>query len=169
MLHTEVMFLWSNNLLFNQKIIILWVSLAIVQYNTILCKKDDNYFEVMINYIIAVTSCVQRINVMPFCSYQLPFSQMILIPSWIHVGLILSVSLTFVVCLLLQMKNVEKHHGKSKTRASANQTHPAWCTVFEFKSEHRVNPIWIHDKSNIIYENGSWQEPKHIVSPGMWG
>ena len=38
---------------------------------------------------------------------------------------ILSVSLTYVVCLLLQMKDVEKHHGKSKTGASANQTHPA--------------------------------------------
>ena len=38
---------------------------------------------------------------------------------------ILSVSLTFVVYLLSQMKTVEKHHGKSKTGASANQTHPA--------------------------------------------
>ena len=37
---------------------------------------------------------------------------------------ILSVSLTFVVCLLLQKKTVEKHHGKSYTGASANQTHP---------------------------------------------
>ena len=33
--------------------------------------------------------------------------------------------LTLVVCLLLQMKTVEKHHGKSKTGASANQTHLA--------------------------------------------
>ena len=38
---------------------------------------------------------------------------------------ILSISLMFVVCLLLQMKTVEKHHGKSKSSASANQTHPA--------------------------------------------
>ena len=38
---------------------------------------------------------------------------------------ILVILLTFVVCLLLQMKNVEKHHGKSKTRASTNQTHLA--------------------------------------------
>ena len=38
---------------------------------------------------------------------------------------ILAISLTFVVCLLLQMNTVGKHHGKSKTRASANQTHPA--------------------------------------------
>ena len=47
----------------------------------------------------------------------------------------------------------------------------AWCRGFEFKSgcEQRVNPIWIHDGSNIIHENGNWQEPKHIVSPDMWG
>ena len=38
---------------------------------------------------------------------------------------ILVISLTFVVCLLLQMKTVENHYGKSKTRDSANQTHPA--------------------------------------------
>jgi hypothetical protein len=38
---------------------------------------------------------------------------------------ILVILLTFVVCLLLQMKTVEKHHGKSKTGASANQTHLA--------------------------------------------
>ena len=37
----------------------------------------------------------------------------------------LSVSLTFVVHLLLQMNTVENHHGKSYTGASANQTHPA--------------------------------------------
>ena len=38
---------------------------------------------------------------------------------------ILSLSLTFVVCLLLQMKNVGKHHANSQTGASADQTHPA--------------------------------------------
>jgi hypothetical protein len=38
---------------------------------------------------------------------------------------ILVISLTFVVHLLLQMNTVENHHGKSKTRDSANQTHPA--------------------------------------------
>ena len=37
----------------------------------------------------------------------------------------LVISLTLVICLLLQMKTVEKHHVKSKTVASANQTHPA--------------------------------------------
>ena len=47
---------------------------------------------------------------------------------------ILIISLTFVVCLLLQMKTVEKHHGKSLTRVSANQTHTACCRGFEFKS-----------------------------------
>jgi hypothetical protein len=31
----------------------------------------------------------------------------------------LVISHTFVVCLLLQMKTVEKHHGKSLTRESA--------------------------------------------------
>ena len=65
---------------------------------------------------------------------------------------ILVISLIFVVCLILQRNTVENHHGKSKTRASANQTHPAWYRGFEFKSEHRVNPIWIHDASNIIIE-----------------
>ena len=38
---------------------------------------------------------------------------------------ILVISLTFVVCLLLQMNTVEKSHGKCKSNASANQTHPA--------------------------------------------
>jgi hypothetical protein len=38
---------------------------------------------------------------------------------------ILVITLTFVVCLLLQTKTVENHHGKSKTGASANQTHLA--------------------------------------------
>jgi hypothetical protein len=46
-------------------------------------------------------------------------------PSNVEQEQILSISLTFVVCLLLQMKNMEKHCGKNKTRASANQTHPA--------------------------------------------
>ena len=67
---------------------------------------------------------------------------------------ILVILLKFVVCLLLQMKAVEKHHGKSKTGASANETHLAWCRGCEFKSgcEQRVNPIWIHDSSIIISE-----------------
>ena len=37
---------------------------------TILTKKVLNYFEVMINYIIAVTSHARRNNLMSFCSYQ---------------------------------------------------------------------------------------------------
>ena len=64
MLHTEVRFLQSNNLIFNPEIIIVWVSSTIVQYNTILSKKVQNYFEVMMNYIIAVTSCARRNNLM---------------------------------------------------------------------------------------------------------
>ena len=46
-------------------------------------------------------------------------------PSNVEYEQILSISLTFVVCLLLQKKTVEKHHVKSKISASANQTHPA--------------------------------------------
>ena len=68
MLYTEVKYLQSNNLLFNPKIVILRMSLTIVQYNTILAKKVHNYFEVMINYIIAQTSHVRRNNVsLLFC------------------------------------------------------------------------------------------------------
>ena len=89
MLHTEVRFLQSNNLSFNLKVIIIWVSSTIVQYNTILTEKVQIYFEVMINYIIALTLHTRRSNVRSFSSYQLPFSQMILWPSWIHIGLTL--------------------------------------------------------------------------------
>ena len=71
MLYTEVKYLQSNNLLFNPKIVILRMSLTIVQYYTILTKKVQIYFEVMITYIIAVTLHVRRNNVMPFCSCQL--------------------------------------------------------------------------------------------------
>ena len=63
MLQAEVWFLWSNNLLFNPKIVILWVSSTFVQYNNILTKKVQNYFEVMINYIVALTSHVRKNNV----------------------------------------------------------------------------------------------------------
>ena len=70
MLHTEVRFLQSNNLLFNPTIIILRMSLTIVQYNTISTKKVQIYFEVMINYIIALTSHARRNNLMSFCPYQ---------------------------------------------------------------------------------------------------
>ena len=46
------------------------MSLTIVQYNNYLTKKILNYFEVMINYIIALTSHARRNNLMSFCSYQ---------------------------------------------------------------------------------------------------
>ena len=55
MLHTEVRFLWSNNLLFNPKIIIFCVSLTFDHYNTNITKKVQNFFLVMIDYIIAET------------------------------------------------------------------------------------------------------------------
>ena len=80
---------WSNNILFNPKMEIICASSTIVQYNNYFNKKVLNYFEVMINYIIAVTLHARRNNLMTFCSYQLPFSQMILLLSWIHIGLIL--------------------------------------------------------------------------------
>ena len=66
MLHTEVRFLWYNNLLFNPKIIILWVSLTIVQFKSILTKRVQNYFEVMIHDIIPETSHARRKNVTSF-------------------------------------------------------------------------------------------------------
>ena len=72
------------------------------------------------------------------------------------------------------MKTVENHHGKSKTGADSNQTLIVATVVttlcfiyttsqfsgFESRSdcEQRVNPIYIHDKSDVIHENGSWQE-----------
>ena len=57
---------------------------------TIIAKKVLNDFEVMINYIIAESLHVRRNNVMPFCSYHLPFSRMILLLSWVHIRLTLS-------------------------------------------------------------------------------
>ena len=63
MLHTEVRFLGSNNLLINPMLEILRMSSTIVQYNNIFSKKIQNYFEVMINYIIAVTLHARRNNV----------------------------------------------------------------------------------------------------------
>ena len=47
----------------------------------VLLNVEKPFNEVMINYIIALTTCVQRINVMPFCSYPLPNSWMILLLS----------------------------------------------------------------------------------------
>ena len=60
MLHPEVRFLWSNNLLFNPKIVICCVSSTI----TLFLVKGQNYFEVMINYMVAVTLHARRNNVM---------------------------------------------------------------------------------------------------------
>ena len=71
MLHTEVKFLQSNNLLFNPMFIILGMSSTLFQYDTILTRKVQIYFEVMINYIIALTLHVRRNNLMSFCSCQL--------------------------------------------------------------------------------------------------
>ena len=68
MLHSEVRILQSNNLLFNPKMEIFWISTAFVQFNTILIKKVQNYFEFMINYIITVTSHVRNNNVFGFLS-----------------------------------------------------------------------------------------------------
>jgi hypothetical protein len=62
MLYSEVGFHQSDNILFNPTTDILSVSLIIVQYNTILSKKVQNYLEVMINYIIAVTLHARRNN-----------------------------------------------------------------------------------------------------------
>ena len=70
MLHTEVKFLQSNNLLFNPMFIILGMSSTLFQYDTILTRKVQIYFEVMINYIIALTLHARRNNLMSFCSYQ---------------------------------------------------------------------------------------------------
>ena len=49
------------------------MSLTIVQYNNYFTKMVLNYFEVMINYIIAVSLHVRRKNLMSFCSC--PLSQ----------------------------------------------------------------------------------------------
>ena len=40
--------------------VVVQVHLFLVQYNTTLSKKVKMYFEVMINLIIAVTSCARR-------------------------------------------------------------------------------------------------------------
>ena len=83
--------LWSNNLLFNPDIVIVWVSSTIVHCNTTFTKMIQISFEVMINYIIAVTLHARTNNVMPFCfcSCQLPFSQILSLLSLIYIGLIL--------------------------------------------------------------------------------
>ena len=91
------------------------------------------------------------------------------------------------------MKTLEIHHGKSKTRAKANQIHivatvvttfcflgtTAWYRGFESKSdcEQQINPVETHDKSDIISEmevgknknkmashSLSWQERLQLLS-----
>ena len=115
--------LQSNDLLFHPEIISVLVSLTIVQYNTVLSKKVQNYFKVMINYIIAVTSSVRRNNVMPLCSCscQFPFSQMILLASCIYIGL------TF--CLGSLLKSNPLHHAGW-----------VWFELAWFCSYHDVSP-----------------------------
>ena len=71
MLHTKVVFfnLAIYSLIQKRKLFVR----ARLLFNiiTILAKKVHNFFEVMINYIIAVTSHARRNNLMPFCSCQL--------------------------------------------------------------------------------------------------
>ena len=70
MLHTEVVFL---DLIFYYSIqqlqLLEWARL-LFNITTIFTKMVLNYFEVMINYIIAVNSHARRNNLMSFCSYQ---------------------------------------------------------------------------------------------------
>ena len=135
MLHTEVRFLQSNNLLLNPKIVNLWVSSTIVQYNTILTEMVQNCFEDMINYIIAVTLHVKRNNVRSYCSYscQPTFSQMILLQSWIHIGLIL-----FPGSLL---NSIPLHQARCVWFALGPVKLMPWCfsTVFICKSRQTTN------------------------------
>ena len=63
MLHTEVRFLQSNNLSFNLKVIIIWASSTIVQYNIILTKKVQNYFEVKIVLYWSIVKLTQGIAI----------------------------------------------------------------------------------------------------------
>ena len=66
-----------------------------------------------------------------------------------------SCHLTHICCLpAFTDENCGETSWQEQTVASVNQTHLAWCRVFECKSgcEHRDNPIWIHDSSNIIIE-----------------
>ena len=101
--------------------------------NTILTKKVQIYFEVMINYIIAVTSHARRDNLIPFCSYHLPFSQMILLASWIHIGLIL--------CSQPLLNSNTLHQTRCVWFALAPVLHLPWwfSTVFICKSRQTTN------------------------------
>ena len=70
MLHTEVVFfnLAIYSLIQKRKLFVrAWLLFNII---TILAKKVLNYFEVMINYIIALTLHARRNNLMSLCPYQ---------------------------------------------------------------------------------------------------
>ena len=74
-------------------------------------------------------------------------------PSNVEHEQIQSFSLTICCPSAFTDENCGGMSWQELTGASANQTHLAWCRGFEFKSEDRVNPIWIHDGCNIITEN----------------
>ena len=70
MLHTEVVFLDLTIYYSIQQLLLLEWARLLFNITTILTKMVLNYFEVMINYIIALTLHARRNNLMSFCSYQ---------------------------------------------------------------------------------------------------
>ena len=70
MLHTEVVFLDLTIYYSIQQLYHLEWARLLFNIITILAKKVLNYFEVMINYIIALTLHNRRNNLMSFCPYQ---------------------------------------------------------------------------------------------------
>ena len=70
MLHTKVVFLDLTIYYSIQQLQLLEWAQFLFNITTICTKKVLNYVEVMINYIIAVTSHVRRNNLMSFCPYQ---------------------------------------------------------------------------------------------------
>ena len=81
MLHTEVVFLDLTIYYSIQKWKLFVQARLLFNIRPIFTKKVLNYFKVMTNYIIAVTLHAKRNNLMSFCPFHLPFSQMILQPS----------------------------------------------------------------------------------------
>ena len=74
-----------------------------------------------------------------------------------------SCHLTYICCLpAFTDESCRETSWQELNWGKLNQTHPAWCRGFEFKSElkQRVNPIWIHEKSIIIRDKVGWQEPE---------
>ena len=137
MLHTEVVFLDLTIYYSIQKWKLFVRARLLFNITTILTKKVLNYFEVMINYIIAVTLHVRRNNVMPFFSYHLLFSQMILLPSWIHIGLILY----------------------SQPLLNSNTLHQArcvWYTLDPVCSCHDVSPQFSSGKARPVFKSSSY-------------